>query len=48
VIIGTGIDEDILREADIQNADAFVAVTDGDKINIMAALIAKEVYGISK
>ena len=47
-IIGTGIDEDILKEADIQNADAFVAVTDGDKINIMSALIAKEMYGISK
>jgi len=47
-VIGTGIDEDILREAGIEEADAFVAVTDGDKINIMAALMAKEIYGIQK
>jgi trk system potassium uptake protein len=47
-IVGTGIDEDILKEAGIEKVDAFVAVTDGDKINIMSALIAKEMYGISK
>lgn len=45
-VIGTGIDEDILKEAGIEKADAFVSVTDGDKINIMSALIAKEIYSI--
>jgi len=47
-VVGTGIDEDILKEAGIQEADAFVAVTDGDKINIVSALMAKELYGIQR
>lgn len=38
---GVGIDEEILRDAGIEAADAFVAVTNGDNTNIMAAQIAK-------
>lgn len=45
-IIGTGIDEDLLRQAGIEDADAFVAVTDGDNRNIMAAQIAQTVFGV--
>ena len=40
-IRGVGIDEEILRDAGIESADAFVAVTNGDNTNIMAAQIAK-------
>jgi len=40
-ILGTGIDEDILLLAGIEEADAFAAVTNGDNTNIMAAQIAK-------
>lgn len=45
-VVGVGIDEDVLQEAGIGEADVFAAVTDGDKINIMAALIAKELYNV--
>lgn len=45
-IRGTGIDEDILRLARIDAADAFLAVTDWDNTNLMAAQVAKAVFGI--
>lgn len=40
-VVGDGIDEDVLRKAGIESADAFAAVTNGDNRNIMAAQIAK-------
>jgi trk system potassium uptake protein TrkA len=46
--IGNGVDEDVLRRAGIENADAFVAVTNGDNRNIMASQIAKEIFHIQK
>jgi trk system potassium uptake protein len=45
-VIGIGIDEDVLKAAGIEEADAFFAVTNGDNTNIMAAQIAKTVFGI--
>lgn len=45
-VIGTGIDEDILRLAGIQDADVFVAVTNGDNTSIMASQIAREVFRV--
>ena len=45
-VIGTGIDEDVLRAAGIEGADAFIAVTEGDNRNIMASQVAKEVFGV--
>ena len=45
-VIGTGIDEDVLRAAGIDGADAFIAVTEGDNRNIMASQVAKEVFGV--
>jgi len=45
-VIGTGIDEDILRSAGIEFADAFVAVTNGDNRNIMAAQVARHVFNV--
>ena len=33
-----------MKTAGIQGIDAFVAVTDNDYVNIMAALIAKELH----
>ncbi|HWV36316.1 MAG TPA: TrkA family potassium uptake protein [Thermomicrobiales bacterium] len=43
-LIGTGIDEDVLRAAGIEQAHAFVAVTNGDNRNIMAAQVAKTIF----
>src|SRR5579862_2065154 len=45
-VIGNGIDEDVLRRAGIEKADLFVAVTQGDNRNIMAAQIARTVYEV--
>lgn len=45
-IIGTGIDEDILRLAGIEEADAFIAVTNGDNRNIMAAQVARMIFDV--
>lgn len=45
-IRGTGIDEDILRIARIEEAGAFLAVTDWDNTNLMAAQVAKTVFRI--
>ena len=36
-----------LEEAGIRKADVFIAVTDKDNVNIMAAQIAKQIYGVS-
>ena len=45
-VIGTGIDEDVLRNADIANAHAFIAVTNGDNRNIMAAQVARSIFDV--
>jgi len=48
VEVGTGIDYDVLVRAGAGSADGFVAVTDGDNRNVMAALIAQRMFGIKK
>jgi trk system potassium uptake protein TrkA len=46
MVFGTGVDEDILRRAGTEGADAFVAVTDADTTNIMAAQLAQHLFGV--
>jgi trk system potassium uptake protein TrkA len=48
VEVGTGIDNDVLARAGVESADGFVAVTDGDNRNVMAALIAQRMFGVRK
>ncbi len=48
LVVGTGIDEDVLRRAGIEQAEAFVAVTNGDNTNVMAAQVAKEIFGVPR
>jgi trk system potassium uptake protein TrkA len=48
VEVGTGIDYDVLKRAGAQDADGFVAVTDGDNRNVMAALLAQRMFNIRK
>jgi trk system potassium uptake protein TrkA len=45
---GDGTDEDILRRAGAEDADVFVAVTEGDNRNIMAAQLAAEALAAKK
>ncbi|HEU5317926.1 MAG TPA: TrkA family potassium uptake protein [Chloroflexota bacterium] len=47
-ILGDGIDEDVLREAGIERADAFVAAAYGDNHNLMASQIAKVSFGVQR
>jgi trk system potassium uptake protein TrkA len=47
-ITGMPIDEDILKEAGIEIADALAAVTTDDNTNIMVAQIARQLYHVPK
>jgi trk system potassium uptake protein TrkA len=44
-IRGDGTDEDVLRRAGAEGADVFLALTEGDNRNVMAAQLAAEVLG---
>src|ERR1051325_3284308 len=47
-ILGNGIDQEVLKRAGIERADAFVAATQGDNRNIMASQIAQHVFGVKR
>ena len=47
-LIGSGIDEDALKKAGIEGANIFVAVTQGDNRNVMAAQIAKHIFNVPR
>ena len=47
-VLGDGTDMDILRSAGVEQADAFLALTQGDNRNLMAAQIAKKVFGVKQ
>lgn len=45
-VTGMCIDEDVLKSAGIEHADALLAVTSDDNVNIMTAQIAKQLYHV--
>jgi len=45
-VTGMPIDEDVLKSAGIERADALLAVTSDDNVNIMTAQIAKQLYHV--
>jgi len=45
-IKGLGFDEDVLEGAGIREADVFAAVTDLDNTNLMAAEVARKLFGV--
>ena len=47
-LVGNGLDQEVLKRAGIEEADAFVATTQGDNRNIMAAQIAKHIFNVPK
>ena len=47
-VIGLGFDRDVLEEAGVKEADAFVAVSSGDNSNILSARVALEYYHVPK
>ena len=46
--VGNGIDQDILARIGVAEADAFVAVTQGDNRNVMATQMAKHLFGVPR
>ena len=45
---GDGTDEDVLRRAGAEGADVFLALTEGDNRNVMAAQVAMEKLSVGK
>jgi trk system potassium uptake protein len=45
-VTGIGFDRDTLREAGIEQAHAFAAVSSGDNSNIISARVARETFGV--
>jgi trk system potassium uptake protein TrkA len=47
-LFGNGIDEEALKKAGIEEADMFVAVTQGDNRNVMACQVAKHIFKVPR
>ncbi len=47
-LLGNGLDAEVLKKAGIEQADVFVAVTQGDNRNAMATQIAKHEFNVPK
>ena len=45
-VVGNGIDQEVLARIGVAEMDAFVAVTQGDNRNVMAAQMAKHLFGV--
>ncbi|HET8945180.1 MAG TPA: TrkA family potassium uptake protein [Dehalococcoidia bacterium] len=46
--VGNGIDQDTLARIGVGEAEAFIAVTQGDNRNVMATQIAKHIFGVPR
>jgi trk system potassium uptake protein TrkA len=46
--VGNGIDQDVLARIGVGDADAFIAVTQGDNRNVMATQAAKHIFGVKR
>lgn len=44
IVLGNGLDEDVIAKSGIESAEAFFAVTRGDNTNLMAAHIVRSKY----
>jgi trk system potassium uptake protein len=47
-VVGQGIDQDILRRAGVEQADFFLAMTNGDNTNVMSAQIVKHMFRVPR
>jgi len=47
-LFGNGIDEEAQKKAGIEDADMFVALTQGDNRNVMSCQIAKQVFNVPR
>jgi len=47
-LVGSAFDVELLKQAGIEKADAFCAVTNGDNTNLISAQVAKKIFNIPK
>jgi trk system potassium uptake protein TrkA len=47
-LVGLGFDRELLVEAGVKEADAFISVTNGDNSNIVSARVAREYFHVPK
>jgi trk system potassium uptake protein TrkA len=47
-LFGNGIDEEALKKAGIEEADVFVALTQGDNRNVMSCQMAKHIFHVPR
>ncbi|MBL7151012.1 MAG: TrkA family potassium uptake protein [Candidatus Omnitrophica bacterium] len=47
-MVGNGFDLELLKQAGIEKADAFCAVTNGDNTNLIASQVAKKIFKVPK
>lgn len=47
-LVGNGLDQEALKRAGIAEAGVFVALTQGDNRNIMAAQIARHIFNVPR
>lgn len=47
-LVGNGFDLSLLKQAGIEKADAFCAVTNGDNTNLISAQVAKKIFKVPK
>lgn len=47
LVLGHGMDEKVLEEAGVAEADAVIAATDGDNTNLVIAQVATRRYGVA-
>jgi len=47
-MVGLGFDRELLVEAGVKEADAFISVTNGDNSNIVSARVAREYFHVPK
>ena len=47
-LVGNGVDQEVLKMAGIEEADVFIALTQGDNRNVMAAQITKHIFNVPR
>ncbi|MDD5347003.1 MAG: TrkA family potassium uptake protein [Candidatus Omnitrophica bacterium] len=47
-LVGNGFDRTLLKQAGIEKADAFCAVTNGDNTNLISAQVARKIFKVPK
>lgn len=46
-LVGSGVDDHVLENAGVREADAFLALTQGDNRNLLAAQMARHLFGVA-